>query len=256
MSTRIEAIGKLVLRESKRLGSVRINPEFEYVSKAAQRLIRDIDLQPHAFVIGCVVDQQINASDAWEMPLKLKREFGGFSIRRLVSIGLEEWQDAFVRLRLHRHPKRMAQFVYKAVQRINSHYGGDASRIWMDPQGPLSSATIVRRFLEFEGIGLKIATMATNILVRKFNVPVLDKRSIDISPDRHVARIFKRLGLIDNQTSLLQIVYAAREISPDYPGVIDQLLWEHGRNCCREQRPLCDGCFLRQVCEFPQIKLG
>ncbi|MFN8524828.1 MAG: hypothetical protein U0821_17160 [Chloroflexota bacterium] len=88
-----------------------------------------------------------------------------------------------------------------------------------------SSATIVRRFLQFRGAGPKIATMAANILVRDFKIPVSDRYSIDISADVHVRRVFTRLRLIGRDASDEELIYRARELNPAYPGVFDLPIW-------------------------------
>lgn len=152
---------------------------------------------------------------------------------------------------LHRYPSKMAPVVYAALQRIAGLYDGDASRIWA---GSPSSAAIVRRFLEFDGCGPKIATMAANILVRDFGVPVSDKYSIDVSVDVHVRRVVRRLGLVGPDCSDEEIIYRAREMNPKFPGVIDLGLWELGRSCCRPKSPTCEACNVKQLC--PRIGVG
>lgn len=137
----------------------------------------------------------------------------------------------------------MARNAYSAVRRIATQYRGNASAIWMDRP---SSAAIVRRFLEFDGVGQKIATMAANTLVREFRIPVSDRYSIDISVDVQVLRVFARMGFVPEDIvarkgdSQEYIVYRARELHPEYPGIFDLVLWELGRTVCRSKQPVCN----------------
>lgn len=140
----------------------------------------------------------------------------------------------------------MAVYFYKAVQRISHNYDGYASRIWRDD---LSAITIMNRFLKFDGAGIKIASMATNILIREFKIPIKDKSYIDISPDVHVRRVFTRLGLVEENSTNENLIHSARALYPEYPGVFDLPSWEVGRNWCKPTNPDCHNCFLNGFCQ-------
>ncbi len=146
---------------------------------------------------------------------------------------------------LHRFPNAMARNVHDAIGLISSRYGGDAARIW---RGCPSSATVVLRFLEFRGVGPKIATMAANILARELKVPFSDYYSVDISVDVHVRRVFGRLGLVAQGASAEVITYTARAISPEFPGILDYPAFEIVRAWCRPRNPACGECTMFAVC--------
>ena len=209
-------------------------------------LLNDLDRYPHAFVLACIMDRQIRAEMAWLIPYSFKTKLGTFEFCDLQALPMETVRLLMSKPQpLHRFPDVMARSFYSAVQRIGTEYSGNASGIWVGNPG---SATIVRRLLEFDGVGPKIATMAANILVRDFKVAVSDKISIDISPDVQVRRVFTRLGLIADRASNEELIYRARELNPMYPGVFDLSAWEIGRSWCRPQEPNCDGCYVKADC--------
>jgi endonuclease III len=214
----------------------------------ANLLLNDIAGHPHAFVCASLVDRQVPAELAWLVPSKIRERLGSFEFLDLKPLTEDDW------LRLmrepepaHRFPEVMARVLHRATQRIASSYAGVASRIWADEP---SSATIVRRFLEFYGAGPKIATMASNILVRDFHVRLRDYRYIDISADVQVCRVMGRLGFVEEGTRPEVVVYAARELNPDFPGIFDLALWEIGRTICRPTKPLCTQCPLQDLCAY------
>ena len=210
-------------------------------------LLNNFKEYPHAFVLGCVMDKQIKAENAWAIPYKVKEELGNFDIDSLVKIPLDKYKKLFNDGSYHRFNDKCATEFYEAIIKIKNDYDGDASKIW---SGNPSSATVVYRFLEFEGVGIKIATMATNILARNFKIPMSDYYSIDISPDVHVNRVMKRLGYVDNDASREQIIYKAREINPEFPGIIDLVCFEVGREYCRPKNINCDDCPLKNECNY------
>lgn len=210
-------------------------------------LVSDLKNYPHAFVLACAMDRQITAERAWSIPYEIKQILGDFSIEKLHSISLEEYKKIFNENKLHRFNDDMANVFYKAVNKIVNEYDGDASNIW---NGNPSSATVVSRFLDFDGMGIKISTMATNILSRDFKVPLADYYSIDISPDVHVKRVFKRMGLIKKKDiqNVDKIIYKARSINPEFPGIIDLTCWKLGKDVCRPTNPKCNECVFKEQC--------
>ncbi len=212
----------------------------------ADALLNDLSGHPHAFVLACIMDRQIKAERAWMIPHLISQKLYGFSFSLLRKLSLDEVRDLFSKPEpLHRFPEEMSRNFYAAVQHIDRSYGGDAARIW---QNNPPSAEVVLRFLRFRGVGPKIATMATNILARDFKIPLADYYSIDVSPDVHVRRVFTRLGLVSDGASLEEIIYAARALNPQFPGLLDFPAWEIGRSWCRPVKPKCNECYMRSVC--------
>lgn len=209
-------------------------------------LLNDLDRYPHAYVLACMMDRQIKAERAWTIPWSVQQALGSFDIEVLGSQSLEYYQDLFITKALHRFGKSMAKTFYATIHRILDDYSGNASRIW---NGNPSSAAAVYRFLQFDGCGIKIATMAVNILARQFKIPFSDYYSIDISPDVHVFRVMKRTGMVSSTADRESIIYKARELNPEFPGIIDFSCWEIGRNYCRPQNPKCEDCPIESECK-------
>ena len=103
----------------------------------------------------------------------------------------------------------MSEYFHSAVRIIQVRYNGNASLIW---EGRPSSAEVVYRFLQFPGVGPKIATMATNILARDFKIPLSDYYSIDVSADVHVRRVFHRLGFTPEKATTEEVIYKGRAL--------------------------------------------
>lgn len=211
-------------------------------------LINDLEHHPHAFVLGCIADRQVPAPKAWAIPSIVQARVGSFEIDRLAELDETSWRRVLrTPSPVHRYPDRIAASFDRATKRIVDLYGGDASRIWSDRP---PSARLVRRFLEFHGAGPKIASMAANILVRDFHIRLRDFRYIDISADRHVVRVMRRLGFVEPDASEVDVIYAARELSPDFPGVFDVTLFRLGHDLCRPTAPRCAECPLSDLCDY------
>lgn len=240
---------KLVSRGDLLFHAERVQCKFTG-NDAADALLNDLEGHPHAFVLACLADRQVKAEVAWVIPYELSQRLGGFSFDLLRAVSRDDLRDAFHQpSKLHRFPDRVADVVYKGIQRIAVEYDGDASRIW---SGEPPSAGVVLRFLRFDGVGPKIATMATNILAREFKVQMSDYYSIDVSVDVHLRRVFERLGLVQHGDTVEQVVYQARALHPPFPGLMDLPAWEIGRTWCRPTNPQCDNCYMGDLCPTAQ----
>jgi len=221
------------------------NPDADY-------LLNDLQNYPHAFVLACIMDRQIRAEKAWMIPYEIKTQIGTFDFPQLLSQSLSKIKKIFINRKLHRFNETMANNFYLAIRKIHDVYEDKASTIW---NGSPKSSTVVRRFLQFQGVGIKIASMATNSLARDFKIKMADKLCIDISPDVQVRRVFTRLGLISVEATNDELIYCARELNPEYPGIFDLSAWEIGRNWCRPKVPYCSDCYLEKWCPKAGVDL-
>ena len=214
----------------------------------ADALLNDLNRHPHAFVLACIMDRQIKAEKAWLIPYRFKEKLNGdFSIGKLAMLSADEVKQLMTQPEsLHRFADKMSGFFHAAVRRVVDQYEGDASRIW---QSKPSSADVVYRFLEFDGVGPKIASMAANVLARDFKLPFADYYSIDISADVHVRRVFGRLGLTGLDPTVDQCIFRARALHPEFPGLMDLPAWEIGRSWCRPTNPQCQSCYMKDGCQ-------
>jgi len=234
----------------KRLARALLRQRGDFVrftgDEKADRLLNDLIRAPHLFVIGSIADYQVKAEKAWNIPVALARRAGGKSFGQVNALSRRSIRAVIKGPpAMHRFPAVVADRIRRTLDRIASQYGGDASRIW---SGRPSSALVVYRFLEFHGIGQKVANMATNILARSFAVPFADHYSIDISVDVHVRRVMTRLGLVPPKATIEQVTFAARALNPVYPGLMDLPCFHIGRTWCRPRRPLCGDCPMNGCC--------
>lgn len=243
----MDKIKLLLIKKSKKLFKEDKATVHLVNNEEQNKFLNDLEKCPHAFVLACLMDRQINAERAWAIPYKIYKEVGTFNIYKLKEKGKEYYKELFNKNKFHRFNNDMAKIFYNGICRIIDKYEGKANKIWKDNP---SSAAIVYRFLEFDGCGIKIATMAANILARQFKIPMLDYYSIDISPDVHVRRVLYRLGFVEKESSPDMVIYKVRELNPEFPGLIDFVCWEIGRNYCKPKFKDCEckKCDMNEAC--------
>lgn len=110
----------------------------------------------------------------------------------------------------------------------------------------------VRRSLRHVPAAVHAHHLAGNVAVWCQKTP-RDKLKADISADVHVKRVFRRLGLVEdevNKDMVNMVIYMARELYPEYPGIFDFALWDLGQRVCRPHNPRCDQCYLADLCAY------
>lgn len=242
-----DIVNELIRRGQEALEAKCNNPVPFTEDPSANRILNNIEQYPHIFILGCIADRRIPAQQAWLSAYEF--------CRNLLPDGPLTFTDVYRNLQAaqnqlpqiaHRFSGIMVQNFRKAIQRIHDKYNGDAGAIWAN--NPVC-ATIVRRLLEFDGVGLKIANMGTNILLRDFKVSMQHRETIDMPVDGNVLGVFKRLGLVPENTSKKEVViYEAKALYADYPAVFDKGAWEIGTYWCHSRRPNCQECYMHEHC--------
>ncbi|KPU46126.1 hypothetical protein OXPF_02360 [Oxobacter pfennigii] len=244
-------LNKSYIRESL-LTKKAFAPEDKYFIENADKLLRDIEKHPHAFVLACLMDTGVDSDVAWTIPYRVFEKLGTFDIKELYKIDEQEYVNMFSgKKKWHRYPAIKASVFYNGVRKIKDsvYMNGDASRIWSNKP---KSCNVILRFLDFKGCGFKVANMAAGILHTHYGIEFSDYSFIDVAPDVHVLKVFQRLGLTpyvpDGEIARIYTIAKARELNPEFPGLVNSLCWEVGREYCSPQNPRCQSCPFSEFC--------
>lgn len=249
---------------------VRSAPSFKgwgLSSKSIKLLKKD----PNAFLLGAIFDRGIEYDDAWNIPAKLKIRLGHLDVRRISTMKDRDLEKIIRGTgkgnSLHRFPRTMSQCVIAASKRLVSDYNSDASNIWNCRPDVTS---VLKALTSFHGIGQKIGNMTVRLLITYYGVQLTGWNKIDVAVDRHVARVFLRTGLVKpvgtgNKQPISAIrdsvIKAARQLSPSYPGALDEPAFDIGREWCTQEKAFCNDpsepCPLVRVCpKLSQYKVS
>lgn len=220
---------------------------------------------PMAVIIGTMYDEGTTAEVAWVYPLIIKKWMGDKSLT--VSNVLEADDKCF--------PKGgtwgsiNSKDVKESAGIIRDNYDGMVERLFFSN----SAKVIYNNLMELAQIGEKKARM----LSRDFAVSVNyegelepatwtlpfkrkwrnqghsrleDMEKIGIPPDVHAKRVVKRLENKKNDINLKQLDQFGLKVYPEFPALLDLLLWPVGRNFCHETNPRCGGCLLKEICQL------
>ena len=222
----------------------------ETLKNSNDTLVKDTINYPISFVLCCLADKNVDAGIAWSIHSYIKE----YSFDEMLKFDVKKWEKILLKTGYNR-PYKLAEEYCNAINTIKVKYKGNVEKLWTESS---SYAEIISKFLEFNGIGIKIATMATNLLKRYFGIEknCHDEHFMDISPDTHVRNIFKKLGFIDENISdnsdkeNKRIIYAARALNPNAPYALDYPCYIIGKTFCHKRgQKRCTECPIREYCQ-------
>ncbi len=212
------------------------------VEEAATLIEQDL----FAFALAAVLDRGTRSEIIWTIPYHLKQELGHLEPASFSSMSLKNLYRTFLSLPTKpRYINDAPQTVKELAELVVRDYEGDVTRIWAGQ----SSTYVKQVFRQVHGVGPGISSMIVLLLERCFGVRFtdIDHRTMDVKPDVHVQRVFKRLGFIPDQNEQVALK-AARRLNPEYPGALDPPTWVIGKRWCFPHAPDCGNCPMNDVC--------
>ena len=203
---------------------------------------------------GVLFDQSVLWQGAWDNIEPLKKRIGTLNPYRISKMPLGKIRKAIQGDKrkkgsedggLHRFYPQMAEYLKYSCMLLCKKYKGDPRRIW---NNQWDAKLIEERLMEFHGMGQKKSSMTVNILATDHGIRKIDKSGIDVSVDRHVRRVFVRTGISTTRSST-EIIEAARQLYPKYPGILDCPAFCIGQRFCFPNSANCQDCPLGKACK-------
>lgn len=200
--------------------------------------------QANKFMLGAIMDYQMDASIVWDNAEILSEELLG-DPGDLWGVIARMPQGELARLfrgppALHRFVERMPKRVQRIAKDVVRKYGGDARRVW---EGQPADE-IVRR-LEDMGAGKQISRMIRGALVDTGQADGMGDLKADSNVRRVLGRVFE--GDTVSEDRALEI---ADRLMPDDSWKLDGPLYNIGKGVCAKAEPLCSECQLRRECLY------
>lgn len=230
-----------VVGRLKEFGDTRGGSDWNELDSETERLVLS---NPFAFLVAVAFDRGMPWQKAWRIPVEIDNA-GYLDPTQLASMsetGLIELLDG-LKVRPRWGAKEGAKTLSDAARLVCERFDGDAGAIWLGA----SPAEAEKTLQEIHGIGAGIAAMTMRILRDDFGCFKGQERQIDVKPDVHLRRVFRRAGLVDSDSSN-ESLQAARRLNPEYPGALDWPAWWIGQQWCHAAGPNCAPCPLTQVC--------
>jgi len=205
-----------------------------------------VEENPFAFALAAVLDRGTKSEIIWTIPYYLDKNVGDLSPRSFTAKSIDQIERIFRSLPAKpRYITDAPRTVRELAEIVIKDFGGDVSKIWQNR----TAGYVKETFQRIYGVGPGIASMIVLLLEKCFKIRFtdIDHRTMDVKPDVHIVRVFRRLGFITepNNTEALK---AARKLNSEYPGALDPPTWVIGKKWCTPFTPQCQNCPLTAVC--------
>lgn len=202
------------------------------------------------------------------------------NVKRWLSVGNARPPD----------PEIRAALLRDLGEKLLKLYGGDPYEIVLESRGRLRGEasgflTSLKAFAAYQDPVEKKPFLLAKFLERRGVLEILDQHNKEVPVDNHLVRIAVRVGLVDASREMIERMAAGIELSEEEdvlvrlavrmaykeaaaaggidPFIMDDLLWNFGRECCGRERQTCrsscsagcmriagcnGGCVLSPVC--------
>ena len=223
-------------------------PKYTAFLKSDPQKDKILSNNPYMLMIMWLMSAQYDAEKASLIPFILQARLGHCDMLFIASLHLHQVEQAMIYpTKIHRFPKKRAEYLYSMAHFITERYNGEPSNIWKNA----SSKEITRRLLEIKGFGPKLASMVPINLIRNLDMRLTDQETMDIAVDVHVERVLKRTGLCRQDADYSEMASSARKIAAQGGRLameLDLPLWATGKFFCHENNAKCAYCPLGEHC--------
>lgn len=203
--------------------------------------------------------------------MKFGEDRGFFEAERLAKVrmnDIEEWLTWNGRLRKPPDVEVRTELLRDIGEKLLRLYDGDPFRLVLEARGKLKEGARgfivdLKAFKAFRDPVEKKAFLLAKFLERRGVLQILDQHNKEVPVDNHLVRIALRVGLVRVDDESLEKIAGGVELSEEEdvmiryavrtaykevavrgsidPFLLDDVIWNFGRNCCSRERPTCRG---------------
>ena len=211
-----------------------------YLERGVQPTKKDAN----KFLLGCILDFQMNPTTLWNRTEKFAEEILGDpkELWKLIdNFTKREWLKEWMKYPIHRFKNKGAEKVRRVAKEMVLSYGGDARKLWRG----LTQNEALARVQDLAG-GVQIPRMIVGILKDNEQITGTGDVKVDTNVKRVLGRILRGYEYTTSEQDV--VVSETRKVLPRDPWLLDQPLFRLGREVCFKDKPDCQDCYLRFHC--------